>query len=302
MSRRRRRLTKHPPKALSLSATDTDWAVVKEKAERRRLSISRYAVALVLGGGWDARDGPALVLDAREQREMFEAVRAFRALMGDGAQAPTLIADMQARVALLFDAWAIAMVRDGRRDALRALLAARVTSIAGVRSRNCCDVSANGCDVVALRCVAAAGGPGLWLHREPDWDSRSTCCARLRSSPAGLAQLTRGGCDAASSSVTAERGVSMSSTGPAVVSAPCGRTSFAPLNHASSASGISEVSMSSSVIAAISANRFCEIGMNLLSLLFGRFARADDPPCDLPDFFGPPIIGERLRLTRQWTG
>ena len=53
-----------------------------------------------------------------------------------------------------------------------------------VRSRICCDVSANGCDVVALRCVAAAGGPGLWLHRDPDWDSRSTCM-RLRSSPAG---------------------------------------------------------------------------------------------------------------------
>ena len=126
MSRRRRRHAKHPPKSLSLSATDAEWAVVKEKAERRRLSISRYAVALVLGGGWEARDGPALVLSGDEQREMFEAVRAFRALMGDGAQAPTLIADMQARVALLFDAWAIAMVRDGRRDALRALLAARV--------------------------------------------------------------------------------------------------------------------------------------------------------------------------------
>ena len=126
MSRRRRRRPKHPPKALSLSATDAEWAVVKEKAARRRLSISRYAVALVLGGGWEARDGAALVLSGDEQREMFEAVRAFRALMDDGAQAPTLIADMQARVALLFDAWAIAMVRDGRRDALRALLAARV--------------------------------------------------------------------------------------------------------------------------------------------------------------------------------
>ena len=52
MSRRRRRRPKHPPKSLSLSATDADWAVVKEKAERRGLSISRYAVALVLGGGW----------------------------------------------------------------------------------------------------------------------------------------------------------------------------------------------------------------------------------------------------------
>ena len=125
MSRQRRRRPKHPPKALSLSATDADWAVVKEKAARRRLSISRYAVALVLSG-WDARAGPALVLDAREQREMFETVRAFRALMDDGAQAPSLIRDMQARVALLFDAWAVGLVRVGRREDLRAILAARV--------------------------------------------------------------------------------------------------------------------------------------------------------------------------------
>ena len=122
---RRRRAARHPSKALSLSATDAEWAVVKEKAERRGLSISRYAVALVLGG-WDARDGPALVLCGDEQREMFETVRAFRVLMGDGAQAPSLIQDMQARVALLFDAWAIAMVRDGQREELRTILAARV--------------------------------------------------------------------------------------------------------------------------------------------------------------------------------
>ena len=106
---RRRRAAKHPPKSLSLSATDADWAVVKEKAARRGLSISRYAVALVLGGGWDARAGPALVLSGDEQREMFETVRAFRALMGDEAEAPSLIADMQARIALLFNAWAGAM-------------------------------------------------------------------------------------------------------------------------------------------------------------------------------------------------
>ena len=122
---RRRRAARHPSKALSLSATDADWAVVKEKAERRGLSISRYVVVLVLGG-WDARDGPALVLCGDEQREMLETVRAFRVLMGDGAQAPSLIQDMQARVALLLDAWAIAMVRDGQREELRTILAARI--------------------------------------------------------------------------------------------------------------------------------------------------------------------------------
>ena len=123
---RRRRAARHPSKALSLSATDADWAVVKEKAARRGLSISRYVVVLVLGGGWEARDGPALVLSGDEQSEMFETVRAFRALMGDEAEAPSLIADMQARIALLFNAWVVAMVRDDRRDELRALLATRV--------------------------------------------------------------------------------------------------------------------------------------------------------------------------------
>ena len=124
MSRRRRR-AKRSSKSLALSATDADWAVVKE---RRRLSTSRYVVALVLGR-FDARDEPALVLCADEQREMLETVRAFRALMGDEAEAPSLIADiadMRTRVALLFDAWAVAMVRDDRREELRAILAARV--------------------------------------------------------------------------------------------------------------------------------------------------------------------------------
>ena len=125
MSRRRRR-RKHPPESLTLSATDADWAVVRDNAERRGLSISRYAVALVLGGGWDAVDGPALVLSGDEQREMLETVRALRALMGDDAAAPSLIEDLRTRVALLFDAWAVGMVRDDRREALRAILVARV--------------------------------------------------------------------------------------------------------------------------------------------------------------------------------
>ena len=126
MARLRRRRAKPASKALTLSATDAEWAVVRDKAARRRLSVSRYAVALVLGGGWDTGEEPALVLDAHAQREMFETVRALRALMGERAEAPPLIEDLRTRVALLFDAWALAMVRDGRREALGALLAARV--------------------------------------------------------------------------------------------------------------------------------------------------------------------------------
>ena len=80
----------------------------------------------MLGGGWDAPEEPALALSGGEQREMLETVRSFRALMGDGAKALSLIEDMQARVALLFDAWAVGMVRDGRRGELRDILARRI--------------------------------------------------------------------------------------------------------------------------------------------------------------------------------
>ena len=126
MSRRRRGRAKPPPESLTLSATDADWAVVRNNAARRGVSISRYVVALVLDGGGDAPDGPALALVGDEQREMLETVRAFRTLMGDGAEASPLIEDMRVRVRLLFDAWAVGMVRDGRRGELRDILAARV--------------------------------------------------------------------------------------------------------------------------------------------------------------------------------
>ena len=125
MSRRRRRRLKPPPESLTLSATDAEWAVVRDNAARRGVSISRYVVELVLGR-LDAPDEPALALSGDEQREMLETVRSYRALMGEGEEAPPLIEDMRVRVRLLFDAWAVGMVRDGRRGELRDILAARV--------------------------------------------------------------------------------------------------------------------------------------------------------------------------------
>ncbi|MCY4584136.1 MAG: hypothetical protein OXE50_15265 [Chloroflexi bacterium] len=100
--------------------------MVRANAAWRGVSISRYVVALVLDGGGDAPDGPALALAGDEKREMLETVRVFRAAMGDGAEAPPLIEDMRVRVRLLFDAWAVGMVRDGRRGEVRDILAARV--------------------------------------------------------------------------------------------------------------------------------------------------------------------------------
>ena len=126
MSRRRRRRPTPPPESLTLSATDAEWAVVRNNAERRDVSISRYVVKLVLDGSRNAPDGPALALAGDEKREMLETVRSFRAAIGDGEEASPLIEDMRVRVRLLFDAWAVGMVRDERRGELRDLLAARV--------------------------------------------------------------------------------------------------------------------------------------------------------------------------------
>ena len=126
MSRRRRRSARRS-KTLTLSSNDADWAVLRDKAARRRLTISRYVEMLVLGNDWGARDGPALALDAREQREMLETVRELRSLLGDRPEAPSFIEDLQTRIALLFDEWASSMVGSGQREALRALLAARLS-------------------------------------------------------------------------------------------------------------------------------------------------------------------------------
>jgi hypothetical protein len=56
-----------------------------------------------------------------------------------------------------------------------------------------------------------------------------------------------------------------------------GNTSLAFLKNSSLASGISEVSMSSSAIAAISAARFFEIGIKEFPFMFSCFSRAYDP-------------------------
>ena len=164
MSPRRR---KHRSNTLTLSARDADWEVVREKAERRQLSKSRYVEALVLGNDWEVRDGPALKLDGREQREILDTVREFRSLMGDKAEASSLIRDMKTRVALLFDAWAISMVREGRREALRAILAARVEP--------------SSADKVVERSVALAEAPSPPLAPEPATRSKPDAPPEQRS-------------------------------------------------------------------------------------------------------------------------
>lgn len=114
-----------PARHLSISATDAEWDIVRDNASRQGLTIARYLVGLVERDGRE-RDGtaPLLALDRSEQRELLEGIREIRATMTGGGDAAPLVEDMQARVAVLFTAWATAMLDDGREDGLRAALAA----------------------------------------------------------------------------------------------------------------------------------------------------------------------------------
>ena len=156
MSRRRR---KARSAHLSLSATDAEWAVVGRNAARRRMSISRYVRELVLGDGFEASEGAAVALEEAEQRALCETVRTLPALMrgeGDGA---ALVEDLRARIAVLLDAWAAAMLREGRGAELRAVLDARVGADAAGR------IMAR---LGERRAEAASGPPG---HAGPDASS-----------------------------------------------------------------------------------------------------------------------------------
>ena len=125
---RRRRKARRPSRHISISATDAEWEAVRGKAARRGLSIARYLLMLVERDASDEDPGlrheyPALALAKEEQREQLEAVREVRALMLEGEDAAPLVRDMQERIAVMFAAWASAMIASGRLEELRLALA-----------------------------------------------------------------------------------------------------------------------------------------------------------------------------------
>ena len=87
-SRRRAKPHRH----LSLSALDSEWAVVSRNAARLGLSKARYLVGLVERDAAEEEDkGPFMALAPEEQRALLEAVRAIHALMlenTDGEEDP----------------------------------------------------------------------------------------------------------------------------------------------------------------------------------------------------------------------
>ena len=66
---------------LSVSATDGEWATVREQAAGRGLSISDFLVGLALPAGSAPGAGPLPALDGAEQREALDAIRHMRGLL-----------------------------------------------------------------------------------------------------------------------------------------------------------------------------------------------------------------------------
>ena len=123
MRPRRRRRKKPPSKHLTLSATDDEWDMVKSRAPRRGLSLARYLVGLATRDGAQENEGPPLALAAVQQRELLEYHREILALLKGDDGTPSLIADIQARIAVMFNVWAKDVIGRGREDDLQAELA-----------------------------------------------------------------------------------------------------------------------------------------------------------------------------------
>ena len=125
---RRRRKARRPSRHISISAMDAEWETVRNKADRRGLSIARYLLGLVERDASEEDAGPrheypALALAKEEQREQLEALQEVRALMLEGEDAGPLVRDMQERIAVMFAAWASTMAGAGRSEELRLALA-----------------------------------------------------------------------------------------------------------------------------------------------------------------------------------
>ena len=102
---------------LSVSATDEEWTLAAEQAERQGVSISRYLVDRALA------DEDAAAPGGGDERALLEAVRRLRALLPVGAEGGLPRDGMLERLAVPFAAWACELSATGRGAELGAALA-----------------------------------------------------------------------------------------------------------------------------------------------------------------------------------
>ena len=120
---RRSRRKKPPSKHLTVSATDDEWEMVGTDAARRGLSRARYLVGLAMRDGTEGNEGLTLALDTVQQRELLACQREILSLLEGDGDAPSLIADIQARIEVMFTLWARDVIARGRENELHAELA-----------------------------------------------------------------------------------------------------------------------------------------------------------------------------------
>ena len=122
MMRRKRR---PPPKAHSISCTDTEWERVRVLSERRGLSMSRYFVecGLSVDPTTEAPKPPRLVLDEAEQRHLLDSLVRIAERTAEADSEEAVLTRIRNALAFLVEARMREMVRDAREYELKALLA-----------------------------------------------------------------------------------------------------------------------------------------------------------------------------------
>ncbi len=146
-----------------ISATDEEWETVGAHADHRGLPRAAYLTALAVRDVAGGQAGPPLVMTRDEQRMIVEALRELRrGLAGDG-DTPALIADIQVRIATMFDVWARDLVAEGEQDAL---LRALSSTIGEDQARTlCCLADCLTTDFSDYLARLGPGFPGLSGHR-----------------------------------------------------------------------------------------------------------------------------------------
>ena len=99
---------------LSISATDEEWALAAERAQRQGQSISRCLAAAALSDEGAPEAG---------ERGLLEAVRRLRPLLSGGNGRELSRSGMQERLAAAFSSWACTLAASGREAELRSVLA-----------------------------------------------------------------------------------------------------------------------------------------------------------------------------------
>lgn len=108
---------------MSISATDEEWAAVRQAAARRGLSISRYLVGAALANASARKAGPAPALDDREERRLLELIRRLQPLLLEPDDHGSPPPELPGWLRTVMGAWVSALAGSGRTGDAHSVLA-----------------------------------------------------------------------------------------------------------------------------------------------------------------------------------